>query len=41
MTATLLAEQSDPSPTPQSVLEDVFGYQSFRDGQQEVMFLFG
>lgn len=37
MTATLLAEQSDPSPTPQSVLEDVFGYQSFRDGQQEVI----
>ncbi|EEX35187.1 MULTISPECIES: ATP-dependent DNA helicase RecQ [Vibrio] len=37
MTATLLAEQSDPSPTPQSILEDVFGYQSFRDGQQEVI----
>ncbi|USD32446.1 MULTISPECIES: ATP-dependent DNA helicase RecQ [Vibrio] len=37
MTATLLAEQSDPSLTPQSVLEDVFGYQSFRDGQQEVI----
>ena len=37
MTATLLAEQPEPSPTPQSVLEDVFGYQSFRDGQQEVI----
>ncbi len=39
MTATLIAEQT---PTPantdaQDILQDVFGYQSFRDGQQEVI----
>ncbi|EMB9226725.1 ATP-dependent DNA helicase RecQ [Vibrio alginolyticus] len=33
MTSTLLAEQSDSPVTPQRVLEDVFGYQEFRDGQ--------
>ncbi|MBF9001110.1 MULTISPECIES: ATP-dependent DNA helicase RecQ [Vibrio] len=37
MTATLSSEQSDSSPTPASVLRDVFGYQSFRDGQAEVI----
>ena len=37
MTATLLAEQSEPILTPQSVLEEVFGYQTFRDGQLEVI----
>ncbi|MFW7524820.1 ATP-dependent DNA helicase RecQ [Vibrio ostreicida] len=37
MTATLLAEQSDPSLTPQRVLQDVFGYQTFRDGQKDVI----
>ncbi|MCK6265514.1 ATP-dependent DNA helicase RecQ [Vibrio sp. ZSDE26] len=35
MTSTLLAQQSEASP--QSILEDVFGYQSFREGQQEVI----
>ncbi|KGR32707.1 ATP-dependent DNA helicase RecQ [Vibrio campbellii] len=37
MTSTLLAEQSDSPLTPQRVLEDVFGYQEFRDGQQLVI----
>ncbi len=37
MTSTLLAEQSDSPETPQRVLEDVFGYQEFRDGQQLVI----
>lgn len=38
MTSTLLAEQPNADlPTPQSILEDVFGYQEFRDGQQEVI----
>lgn len=37
MTSTLLAEQSDSPVTPQRVLEDVFGYQEFRDGQQMVI----
>ena len=38
MTSTLLAQSpSADLPTPQSILEDVFGYQSFRDGQQEVI----
>ncbi|EGR2287435.1 ATP-dependent DNA helicase RecQ [Vibrio parahaemolyticus] len=37
MTSTLLAEQSDLPVTPQRVLEEVFGYQTFRDGQQEVI----
>lgn len=37
MTSTLLAEQSDSPVTPQRVLEDVFGYQEFRDGQQLVV----
>ena len=37
MTATLLAEQSDSKVTPQSILEEVFGYQEFRDGQQEAI----
>ncbi|EGX6965079.1 MULTISPECIES: ATP-dependent DNA helicase RecQ [Vibrio] len=37
MTSTLLAEQSDLPVTPQRVLEDVFGYQEFRDGQQLVI----
>lgn len=37
MTATLTAEQSDTPMTPQSVLRNVFGYQAFRVGQQEVI----
>ncbi|MGR5213291.1 ATP-dependent DNA helicase RecQ [Vibrio rotiferianus] len=37
MTSTLLAEQSDSPVTSQRVLEDVFGYQEFRDGQQLVI----
>ncbi|MCV5753760.1 DEAD/DEAH box helicase, partial [Escherichia coli] len=37
MTSTLLAEQSDLPVTPQRVMEEVFGYQTFRDGQQEVI----
>ncbi|CAE6878344.1 DNA helicase [Vibrio sp. B1ASS3] len=37
MTSTLLAEQSDSPVTPRRVLEDVFGYQEFRDGQQLVI----
>ena len=37
MTATLIAEQSDALPDPQAILRDVFGYQTFRDGQQEVI----
>ncbi|MCG3730632.1 ATP-dependent DNA helicase RecQ [Vibrio cincinnatiensis] len=37
MTATLLAEQSDFALHPQHVLREVFGYQTFRVGQQEVI----
>ncbi|PWI31761.1 ATP-dependent DNA helicase RecQ [Vibrio albus] len=38
MTSTLLAEQSGPfSATPETILRDTFGYQSFRAGQQEVI----
>ncbi|MGR5238304.1 ATP-dependent DNA helicase RecQ [Vibrio alfacsensis] len=37
MTSTLLAEQPDSPLTPQRVLEDVFGYQAFRDGQLPVI----
>ncbi len=37
MTATLVAEQSDSSLTAKDILRDVFGYQSFREGQQEVI----
>jgi len=37
MTATLIAEQSDSSLTAKDILRDVFGYQSFREGQQEVI----
>ena len=38
MTATLIAEQTPtPANDAQNILEDVFGYQSFRDGQQEVI----
>ena len=37
MTATLFAQQSDPVIKPEKVLEDVFGYKSFRDGQREVI----
>ncbi len=37
MTATLIAEQPDSSLTAKDVLRDVFGYQSFREGQQEVI----
>ncbi|GAA5648120.1 ATP-dependent DNA helicase RecQ [Vibrio proteolyticus] len=37
MTSTLLAEPTQPPLTPQHVLETVFGYQTFRDGQQEVI----
>ncbi len=37
MTATLIAEQSDALPEPQTILRDVFGYQTFRDGQHEVI----
>ncbi|MEZ8826775.1 ATP-dependent DNA helicase RecQ [Vibrio amylolyticus] len=35
MTSTLLAQQAETSP--QSILEDVFGYQRFREGQLEVI----
>lgn len=37
MTATLPAEQSDTPIAPHTVLRDVFGYQTFRVGQQEVI----
>ncbi|MEZ9873550.1 ATP-dependent DNA helicase RecQ [Vibrio sp. 10N.261.51.C6] len=38
MTATLIAEQTPtPANDAQNILQDVFGYQSFRDGQQEVI----
>ncbi|WP_135385856.1 ATP-dependent DNA helicase RecQ [Vibrio tasmaniensis] len=38
MTATLIAEQiPTPENDAQTILQDVFGYQSFRDGQQEVI----
>ena len=38
MTATLIAEQTPtPANDAQTILEDVFGYQNFRDGQQEVI----
>lgn len=37
MTSTVLAEQSDLPITPQRVLEEVFGYTVFRDGQQKVI----
>lgn len=38
MTATLIAEQTQPQPSnAKDILQDVFGYQSFRDGQQEVI----
>ncbi len=32
-----MIEESDTQITPQRVLEDVFGYQEFRDGQQQVV----
>ncbi|MEZ9706232.1 ATP-dependent DNA helicase RecQ [Vibrio breoganii] len=32
-----MIEESDAQITPQRVLEDVFGYQEFRDGQQQVV----
>ncbi|NVN82404.1 MULTISPECIES: ATP-dependent DNA helicase RecQ [unclassified Vibrio] len=42
MTATLIAEQiPTPANDAQNILQDVFGYQSFRDGQQEVIDLAG
>ncbi|MEZ8885781.1 ATP-dependent DNA helicase RecQ [Vibrio sp. 10N.222.54.F6] len=38
MTATLIAEQiPTPANDAQTILQDVFGYQCFRDGQQEVI----
>jgi len=37
MTATLLAESSPLLTSPQRVLHEVFGYQQFRVGQQEVI----
>ncbi|EIO3984758.1 ATP-dependent DNA helicase RecQ [Vibrio vulnificus] len=37
MTSTLLADSSDASMTPQSVLSQVFGYQTFREGQQSAI----
>ncbi|PNH90528.1 ATP-dependent DNA helicase RecQ [Vibrio diazotrophicus] len=37
MTATLIAEHSESPLTATDVLRDVFGYQTFRDGQQEVI----
>ncbi|MGY2574119.1 ATP-dependent DNA helicase RecQ [Vibrio sp. C8] len=37
MTATLIAEHSESPLTATEVLRDVFGYQTFRDGQQEVI----
>ncbi len=37
MTSTLLAQQPESELTPQSVLETVFGYQAFREGQKAVI----
>lgn len=37
MTATLMAESSALFATPERVLHEVFGYQQFRVGQQEVI----
>jgi ATP-dependent DNA helicase RecQ len=37
MTALLDAQPPENAPCPQSILEEVFGYQSFREGQQEVI----
>lgn len=39
MTSTLLATQNDPTMTDEaaSILTDVFGYQKYRDGQEEVI----
>jgi ATP-dependent DNA helicase RecQ len=38
MTSTLIAKQDDSlQDSPKTVLRSVFGYQSFRDGQQEVI----
>jgi ATP-dependent DNA helicase RecQ len=38
MTAALIAEQDEPSPvSPESVLHTVFGYQTFRLGQKDVI----
>ena len=37
MTETLFAQQAEPSITPEAVLEEVFGYKTFRDGQKEVI----
>ncbi|WP_114787830.1 ATP-dependent DNA helicase RecQ [Vibrio tetraodonis] len=37
MTEILFAQQAEPSITPEAVLEEVFGYKTFRDGQKEVI----
>ncbi len=37
MTSTLLAQQPESALTPQAVLETVFGYQRFREGQKAVI----
>lgn len=37
MTSTLLADPAELPTTPQSVLQAVFGYQTFRVGQQQVI----
>jgi ATP-dependent DNA helicase RecQ len=37
MTALLDAQPPENAPCPQSILEEVFGYQSFREGQKEVI----
>lgn len=37
MTSTLLADPTELPTTPQSVLQAVFGYQTFRVGQQQVI----
>ncbi|GLT18980.1 ATP-dependent DNA helicase RecQ [Vibrio zhanjiangensis] len=37
MTATLFDQQPDLTITPETVLENVFGYKSFRHGQREVI----
>ncbi len=37
MTSLAISQPSDGYLTPQSILEDVFGYQTFRDGQSDVI----
>lgn len=37
MTATSVAAQTSTTPSAQNILEDVFGYQAFREGQRDVV----